>query len=96
MLSKELWGSIIDHMSHNISWYRNNDTIVINLALWVKYTDYDACNLILLAVQLGIVKKVRLVTYLINVISCAEEGADRYVEYVHEDIFTHFIRLVGK
>ncbi len=96
-LPEELWGDVIDRISHNVSWYRNNDTIVINLALWVKYCDLDTCNLILLAVQLGIVKKVRLVTYLVNVIPCVEDlEVDRYIEYIHKDIFTHFIRLVGK
>ena len=32
-LPEELWGDVIDRISHNVSWYRNNDIIVVNLAL---------------------------------------------------------------
>lgn len=61
-----------------------------------KYCDFGLCNLILVAIEREIIDTVRLVSYLVNVINVVGGDVKCFVKYVHKDVFTLFIRLVGK
>lgn len=67
-----------------------------NLVLWIKYCGFDAAIAILLAIELGLVTKVILTTYLINVTSNLNHKFDHFIKYANKDCFTFFVRLVGK
>ena len=89
-------GEIINRIADTGFVWREGETLHVSCILLLRLGTENDLISIYLACHLGVVKKVKLTTYLFEVYEDTSGSTCRTVELLTEKWFTLFIRIIGK